>query len=684
MKPLPLDCFHNVQIIKQPIDLYVAITKKERSSSYIQQATLFLKTHKGQDACDSVFANLGIKSGSSIHRHLMGNKSWNSYLLEVAFMIEWLKWFDNDPTVYTKLGAFMGNRNALISSIVRTMPLRMLLKRVKQSSNIMSIVSIARSRTMRNKKNRTQRTCLSWTYKRLPSEFKRPHLSSVYMLNGIVKTMLQTKFRNHPERYTFLERSTPLSPLDFNEIDNIKYYAGPKNSILDQNGNNITDSNPKYNINNIFYLRGHVSYWADYFQEDNFISRISQYRHRRKLAKDTKLDRAINRVHREYEIQTAKFTSELNVLHQELKLQNKEVEMGLKTGAAIQQGMMPKEIYPWNAISFSTTYLPLQMISGDFYEVIKAHDHLYIFVGDVSGHGIPAALLTMTAKQFLYNTSTADSTVDEIFFDMNAKLSGIIKTDDYLTCFGIKIDSLNQVSYCNAAHAHALYYSYKNDEIISLQTNGSLIGVFPKPIQDYESKSLLLHSGDKIFIYTDGITEYTNQSNEPFGEQRLLHIISEMKNNTLEEIHTKVKEELTMFSSSFSPQDDITLFSLQLDVKWHELTVLYKQAQQALKTDIDQSLSYLLEANKLIKNIPNVLFALAKLYTAKKQYKEACYYIDKVVTKKKKAEVFILAMKLYKIQGLYDKATEYALKLQSIDSANKQIAPFLASLKEKK
>ena len=251
----------------------------------------------------------------------------------------------------------------------------------------------------------------------------------------------------------------------------------------------------------------------------------------------------------------------LDKLYKELAARDEIMRFELSLAADIQSGILPG-LSDWNELSWHWTYKPLETVSGDFIDVISDEDCCYVLLSDVSGHGVPAALITMLAKQLFSDKSIAASNPAEVFRSVNEALSERVKTQDYMTAFLLKIDKNYNLTYCNAGHHQAILISTEG-EVTFLDTDGIPLGVMRLEESPYADKQTQLNEGDRIYLYTDGLTEQENRSSEQFGKDRLVDTLLQNREKNLEEIHKAVFTAIDIFRENNKFGDDLTLFSIE-------------------------------------------------------------------------------------------------------------------------
>lgn len=221
-------------------------------------------------------------------------------------------------------------------------------------------------------------------------------------------------------------------------------------------------------------------------------------------------------------VEVLRDSTEVRRLQRELIRQNTKLNEELKLAKKLQCSLLPKRL-PEDRIGFSFVYKPCEELGGDFLDIFRVDErHVGIYIADVSGHGVPASMLTVFLRSTLNKRllSPADA-LRELFQEFNASR---IDEDLYITIFYAIIDTADMTMvYSNAGH-NVCPIVFSRDRFELLRMPGIPISNWlEKP--EYRNGEISLGKGDKIFFYTDGIVEMRNASNEQFGEERLLELL---------------------------------------------------------------------------------------------------------------------------------------------------------------
>lgn len=317
-------------------------------------------------------------------------------------------------------------------------------------------------------------------------------------------------------------------------------------------------------------------------------------------------------------------THDLNIALQNIRDKEFIMETELDFAADIQKGIIPTNLSPWNGINFASYYQPMGKVSGDYYDLFRFSGHVFALLADVSGHGVPAALITMLAKQAFSNVVHESLNPDEIFRQVNEIIVNRVETSDYLTCFLLKIDQRNRVIFGSGAHPNAIRYSYKKGVCELLDTNGMFIGSMLEANEFYENGTTKLSSGDRIFMYTDGVVEHKNIHGEQFGVDRVVELIKLLKRESLKDTVDAIATNLRDFMEGAQVRDDISIFAIELDPRWSTFANIFNDSVKLMKErrfeEAEKSLNF---AKQLIPTFYGLNFQLSTLNYHLKKYELA-------------------------------------------------------------
>jgi phosphoserine phosphatase RsbU/P len=234
------------------------------------------------------------------------------------------------------------------------------------------------------------------------------------------------------------------------------------------------------------------------------------------------------------------------------------IENELETARHIQSSILPDRVPEIDNLSIVANYQPMAAVAGDFYEFICIDSkHAGFLVTDVSGHGVPAALIASMIK--IAVQSVVDSAHDPAkVMQLLNKILGNQLQGQFVTASYLYIDlTTGQASYSAAGHPPLLYWDSSAKKLNLIESNGLPIGVM-KEIE-YPSLKISFNSGDRYILYTDGLIEAEDLNHAAFGDRRLSEVIQSQANSSVEKISSAIQEELKKWQQkSDSQQDDIT------------------------------------------------------------------------------------------------------------------------------
>lgn len=270
-------------------------------------------------------------------------------------------------------------------------------------------------------------------------------------------------------------------------------------------------------------------------------------------------------------------------LNQELLDKQKRLDDDLASAAEIQKSLLPHKIDSAENLEVAWEFEPCEHMGGDIFNMFQLDDaHWGIYMLDVSGHGVQAAMVTVSVSQFLQpNSGHLFSTKSEnsgASYQLRAPAEVLAALDiefpferfnNFFTITYMIINTkTGDLTYSNAGHPHSILLR-KNGKMELLQKGGPAIGIGEFHLLGgqeirFQEGQLQIHPGDKLLVYTDGITEYQNPAGEFYGTNRFYETLNAHQDQPVAGIVAQSINSLMDFGNSAKPQDDITLFGLEL------------------------------------------------------------------------------------------------------------------------
>lgn len=239
---------------------------------------------------------------------------------------------------------------------------------------------------------------------------------------------------------------------------------------------------------------------------------------------------------------------------------NKELDIARQ----IQASTLPREVPRVSGLGIAARYLPMSAVAGDFYDFLVVDDQrLGILVADVTGHGVPAALIASMLKVAFAGQSEHAEDPARVLAGLNHSLCG--KFDEhFVTAAYLFVDLTKGIlRYAGAGHPPLLLLSASNGGIRAVQENGLMLGLFPEA--SYTSVEIPFCLGDRCLLYTDGLLEAMNAAQEEFGKERLAHFLQTHDPVPAARLAAALLEEVSRWSGTSAgrrQEDDITLLVL--------------------------------------------------------------------------------------------------------------------------
>lgn len=242
----------------------------------------------------------------------------------------------------------------------------------------------------------------------------------------------------------------------------------------------------------------------------------------------------------------------------------------LGVAATIQTSMLPC-IFPAfperEEFNIFADMHPAKKVGGDFYDFFLTDpDHLWVVIADVSGKGVPAALFMVIAKTLIKNQAGSCGDPGEVLGVVNNQLCENNDAAMFVTCFvGVLDIPTGKFTFANAGHnAPLLYRAGGAYDWLKVKPGFVLAGL---DNMQFISEELTMHRGDRLYLYTDGVTEALNPAEELYGEDRLLETMNreDVKKQPIEKVVEAVQEDIHVYADGAEQADDITMLLLEIN-----------------------------------------------------------------------------------------------------------------------
>jgi len=256
----------------------------------------------------------------------------------------------------------------------------------------------------------------------------------------------------------------------------------------------------------------------------------------------------------------------LRETRQHLAQQLWTIQKELETARQIQYSILPDSVPKTEALDIAARYLPMTAVAGDFYDfIVVDQKHLGILVADVSGHGMPAALIASMLKIAFAAQVDHASDPARVLHGLNQALCGKFQ-HHYVTAAYAFVDVDKHIlTYAGAGHPPLLLWGTSFDGVRDISENGLFLGKFE--FATYSSVQVSLAPGDWGLLYTDGIPETADANDVEFGTERFREFVAAERNISVDQFADRLLSELSVWSGRRQGQDlndDVTMVAFRV------------------------------------------------------------------------------------------------------------------------
>jgi sigma-B regulation protein RsbU (phosphoserine phosphatase) len=251
-----------------------------------------------------------------------------------------------------------------------------------------------------------------------------------------------------------------------------------------------------------------------------------------------------------------------NLRRLEMQLRQAKLEQDISAAREAQQLMIPKDIGAGEVFGWSHIFRPGREASGDLLDIIPLSDtRMALVVGDVSGKGAGAAIMMAASQSFLHSRLRKASDPAQAVAGVNAFIAKRSAMNKFLTLWvGIFDAELKELSYVDAGHGHWAIRRANGITEAPPTPDGFLVGIDEN--SEYRNATLLVESGDRIIIFSDGIPEQQNHESEQYGVERVYELVAESP--SAEEDVNRLLQAVMKWGNTSNLDDDTTIVSLGL------------------------------------------------------------------------------------------------------------------------
>ena len=250
-------------------------------------------------------------------------------------------------------------------------------------------------------------------------------------------------------------------------------------------------------------------------------------------------------------------------------LMRNKLEFDLRLASSIQRYLLPENLPQTDSLEFAVKYLPQQLIGGDFYDFFKLpHGKIGVVIGDVSGKGIPAAILMALCQTKLRYIAMSGKSPAQTLCLLNSEMVHAMRSDMFITIIYLVIDPKSgEARFARAGHEPPLLARADSDEAAQpLKSSGMALGMVSEELFDevMDDASFKMNSGDVLVLYTDGLTEAANPEGGEFTAKKLAQTISTLRSRNANDLNDEIIKSVESFMGPGNKYgDDLTLLTVK-------------------------------------------------------------------------------------------------------------------------
>jgi serine phosphatase RsbU (regulator of sigma subunit) len=239
----------------------------------------------------------------------------------------------------------------------------------------------------------------------------------------------------------------------------------------------------------------------------------------------------------------------------QLRKLNQQITRDLQIARRVQEALVPPSLFHAPRIEIRSAYIPSETLSGDFYDYFVLDGHLYLFVADVSGHGLPAAILVSLLKSYIHTKVDRHTPLADLMARLNDFLFSVSLPTQFATAQLFRIEMTGTITCSNAAHPAFLHFRHSEGRTTVHEQASHLLGAMPG--MPFDEQVLTIASGDTLFVYTDGLTDRRNTAGEFYSIDRIATLFERLPDAELGVVYEAILADVSNFAATDDFRDDI-------------------------------------------------------------------------------------------------------------------------------
>jgi serine phosphatase RsbU (regulator of sigma subunit) len=239
----------------------------------------------------------------------------------------------------------------------------------------------------------------------------------------------------------------------------------------------------------------------------------------------------------------------------QLRRMNQQMTRDLQIARRVQEALVPQRAFTSPRIEIRSAYIPSEVLSGDFYDYFTVDDFMYLFVADVSGHGLPSAILVSLLKSYIHTEAANDRSLADFMARLNDFLFSVSLPTQFATAALFRIDAGRELVYANAAHPPFLLHERQSGKTIVIEQPSNLLGALPS--MQFEECRIKVAPGDTLFVYTDGLTDRVDGNGEFYSIDRVAAVLDRTRDAGVGAVYDAIYADVNDFAATEEFKDDI-------------------------------------------------------------------------------------------------------------------------------
>jgi serine phosphatase RsbU (regulator of sigma subunit) len=251
-------------------------------------------------------------------------------------------------------------------------------------------------------------------------------------------------------------------------------------------------------------------------------------------------------------------------------VEQERLKQEMELGRQIQLALLPQEVPQIKGFAIGGSMQPAKEIGGDYFDYITFDgdpNRLGIVVADVTGKGVDAGMVMGMTKSTIHTLTEQNMTTRDLVITLNKQLCGLLNRQKFITLVYAEYSAEDgKFTWSGAGHEHVIVVRQKQEgehEVEVIMTGGVILGVFEKVDDEISQKSVTLNKGDKIILYTDGVTEARNEAEEFFTLERLVETVKQAPPLSAQDLLSHINEKIQQFVGDTPQWDDITIVVME-------------------------------------------------------------------------------------------------------------------------